>query len=57
MEEFIQQNDKKVIGVLHGFDRVRFKGSLLGMSCKDRLDIWLSSQRVLYKDFGVFAEK
>lgn len=56
MEEFIRQHQDKVTGILHGFDRVLFKGSLLGICSTDQLDIWLSSQGVLYKDFTVFAE-
>ena len=56
MEEFIQQNAEKVIGVMHGFDRVLFKGSILGICSISQLDIFLSSQRVLYKDFGNYAE-
>lgn len=57
MEGFLQRHEEKVTGVLHGFDRVLFRGSLIGVCNRDQFDIWLSSLHVLYKDFGIFVER
>lgn len=56
MESFIQRHDDKILGILHGFDRVLFRGSMIGICNVNQFDIWLSSQHVLYKDFGMFVE-
>jgi len=56
MQEFLTRHHKNVVGVLHGFDRVVFRGSLLSISYWDGMDRWLTSRRVLYKHFGQFAQ-
>jgi len=57
MERFLQRHQDRVIGVLSGFDRVLFRGTLRSISYRDGMDIFLSSQHVLYKDFGVFVQR
>lgn len=56
MNEFITKHDKDVLGVLSGFDRVRFRGTFRVLAVANLLMSWLAHQRVLIKDFGVFAE-
>ena len=39
-------------GIVSGFDRLLFRGTLRSISFVDGLDRFLSSQRILYKDFA-----
>ena len=57
MERFLQRHQSRVTGVLSGFDRLLFRGSLRSISYRNGMDIFLSSQHVLYKNFGPFAER
>jgi hypothetical protein len=57
MERFLQRHAEQITGVLAGFDRVLFRGTLRSLSYVAGLDAFLGSQHVLYKDFGVFAER
>jgi hypothetical protein len=56
MERFLQQYKGQVVGVLTGFDRILFRGSLRSISYTAGLDAFLGSQHVLYKDFGRFVQ-
>jgi len=56
MNSFIQRHDKDVIGVLSGFDRLVFRGTLRSIAYGDGLDRFLGAARVRYKDFGTFAQ-
>ncbi len=56
MERFIERHQNRVIGVLSGFDRVLFRGTLRSLSYLQGMDKFLGSQHVLYKDFGAFAQ-
>ncbi len=56
MERFLQQHRDQVIGVLSGFDRIVFRGSLRSLSYQEGLEAFLATHRVLYKDFGRFAQ-
>jgi hypothetical protein len=55
MESFIQRHQGDVIGVLGGFDRLLFRGTLRSISYGDGLDRFLGAMGVKYKDFGTFA--
>ncbi len=57
MERFLQQHQKRISGALSGFDRMLFRGTLRSISYRNGMDIFLSSQRVLYKDFGPFVQR
>ena len=57
MERFLERHQDRITGVLSGFDRVLFRGTLRSISYRNGMDIFLSSQRVLYKNFGAFAER
>lgn len=56
MKNFIQRHKGKILGVLSGFDRLRFRGSLRLVSSVGGALTWLSSAGVLLKDFLPFAE-
>jgi hypothetical protein len=52
MVEFVRQHAASVIGVLHGFDRLRFKGTLLRIASARGLGSFMASTGVLLKDAG-----
>jgi hypothetical protein len=55
MERFLERHQGRVVGVLSGFDRILFRGTLRSISYCDGLDRFLRHHGVLYKDFGRFA--
>ena len=57
MERFLTRHSDRIVAILSGFDRLLFRGTLRSIAYVNGLDIFLSSQRVLYKDFGRFAER
>lgn len=57
MERFLERHRDRIVGVLSGFDRLLFRGTLRSISHLTGMDIFLSSQGVLYKDFGRFAQR
>lgn len=56
MQGFLDRHKRDVLGVLSGFDRVLFRGTLRSISYLAGMDKFLGAQRLLYKDFGGFAE-
>ncbi len=48
---FIERLGQKVIGVLHGFDRVRVQASLRTLYHPSVMEYYLLSQKLLFKDF------
>jgi hypothetical protein len=57
MERFLVQQQSRVIGVLSGFDRVLFRGTLPSVSYLAGLEAFMASHRILYKDFGGFVQR
>jgi hypothetical protein len=57
MERFVTRHSDRIVGILSGFDRVLFRGTLRSISFVDGMDKFLSAQRVLYKDVATFAER
>lgn len=57
MERFVKRHGDRIIGSIAGFDRVLFRGNLSSICHLGGFDRFLSSQRILYKDFGLFAQK
>ncbi len=55
MEGFIQRHKTDVIGVLHGFDRLRFRGTLRSISYGDGVERFLTALGVRYENYGEFA--
>jgi len=56
MERFVTRYQDRIAGILAGFDRMLFRGTLRSISYPKGAEIWLSSRRVLLKDFAAFAE-
>ena len=52
MERFLERHQSRVMGVLTGFDRVLFRGTLRSISYLDGLQGFLKYHGILYKDFG-----
>ena len=55
MERFLARHSSRILGVVSGFDRLLFRGTLRSISYVAGMDRFLSSQRILYKDFAAFA--
>lgn len=51
MKNFLQRHKDRILGVLSGFDRIRFRGSLRLLSHVGGVVKWLSAGGVLLKDF------
>jgi hypothetical protein len=56
MERFLERHQDRVTGVLTGFDRVLFRGTLRSISYVEGLQRSLNCHSILYKDFGRFAQ-
>lgn len=56
MNRFIANHQDQITGVLSGFDRLIFRGTLLGISYPRGLKGLLSKRCVLLKDFGPYAQ-
>ncbi len=56
MKGFIQRHGDKILGVLSGFDRMRFRGSLSLLTTVGGTLAWLVRAGVLLKDVMKFAE-
>jgi hypothetical protein len=54
-EPFIQKHQSQVIGILHGFDRLRFSGCLRALYHVPVMEEYLKKCNVLFKDFRGFA--
>jgi hypothetical protein len=52
MKEFVQRHGSSVIGMLSGFDRLLFRGTLRRLANVGGLSSYLSYMGVLLKDFG-----
>lgn len=57
MERFLARHLSRILGTLTGFDRVLFRGTLRSISYVNGLEIFLSSQHILHKEFGKAVEK
>jgi hypothetical protein len=56
MRQFIQRHQDQILGVLSGFDRMRFRGTLRWLTSVGGMMGFLSLVGVLIKDFMVYAE-
>jgi hypothetical protein len=57
MNSFVQRHASSVIGVLSGFDRVLFRGTLPMIATAKGLMGYLWSTQTLLKDFGKWSEQ
>ena len=56
MESFLKQHADCVLGVLSGFDRILFRGTLLSLSYSAGMERFIGVHHVLHKDFGTFVD-
>ena len=56
MERFLKRHEGRIKGIIAGFDRILFKGSLRSISSARMMRIYLFSQHIRYRDFGKWAE-
>lgn len=56
MNEFLQRHGSSIVGVLSGFDRLVFRGTLRSISYVVALEKFLSAHHILYKDFAAFVQ-
>jgi hypothetical protein len=57
MERFLTRHKDRIAGILTGFDRMRFRGTLRSISYVEAMQKWLNARGVLLKDFRTFAEQ
>src|SRR6476619_2506168 len=57
MERFLTRHKDRIVGTITGFDRILFRGTLRCISHPDGMWVFLSSQRVLLKDYGQFVQR
>lgn len=57
MERFVKRYADRIVGSIAGFDRILFKGNLSSICHREGMELFLSSQRVLHKDFSAFVQR
>ena len=56
MQRFLDHHDENILGVLTGFDRIVFRGTLRNLSYVDGMGQFLGHHGIRYTEFGDFAE-
>jgi hypothetical protein len=56
-QPFLSRYGKDAIGILHGFDRLRLRGTLRQLYCPRVMEACLSACHILIKDFGQLVER
>lgn len=56
MKSFLQRHSDEILGVLSGFDRLRFRGALRLLQSEGGVFSWLERIGVAVKDFAKYAE-
>jgi hypothetical protein len=57
MEHFIRKYERDIVGVLSGWDRIRFRGTIRMLAYANGLLGWLCERKVLLKNFQSFAQE
>ena len=57
MERFVTRYEDRILGTITGFDRILFRGTARSISYCQGAEIFLSCQRVLYRDFAKFTRR
>jgi len=57
MERFLTRHQDRIVGILSGFDRLLFRGTLRSISFVKGMDGFLGRHHIWYKHFGAFAEQ
>ncbi len=55
MKEFIKKHERNIIGVLSGWDRIRFRGTFRTLAVTQLMMSWLWDRQVMLKHFMPFA--
>ena len=55
MERFLNRHQDRIKGIISGFDRILFRGSLRSICYSKGIQAWLASQGILMKDFRSYA--
>jgi hypothetical protein len=55
MERFLKRHEGRLRGIISGFDRILFRGSLRSICYSAGIQAWLASQGILMKDFRSYA--
>jgi hypothetical protein len=55
MEQFITKHERSIVGVLSGWDRIRFRGTFRTLAVTRLLASWLWDRQVMLKHFKPFA--
>ena len=55
VKQFLSRHEDRITGVLSGFDRLVFRGTLRHISYTDGMGKYLSYQKILLKEFAEFA--
>ena len=53
MKEFITKHERNIVGVLSGWDRIRFRGTLRNLAVTKLMMSWLLDQKVLDPVLGL----
>ena len=57
MQSFLQRHESEIKGVLSGFDRIRFRGTLRWLCSVRGMFGFLQAMSVLLKEFGQWTEQ
>jgi len=57
MKRFVKRHESRIVGMIAGFDRILFRGTLRSICYPEGLNWFLCRQGVLLKDFGKFSLK
>lgn len=57
MRNFLSVYEKMLVGVMSGWDRIRFRGTVRWLASTRGINTYLGTHHILLKDFGKWAEK
>jgi hypothetical protein len=57
MERFLKRHEGRIEGIISGFDRILFRGTLRSINYSKGMEIWLSSRGILMKHFAPYAQQ
>jgi hypothetical protein len=54
---FVSKLGGQISGILHGFDRLRLRGTLRQLYCPAVMEAYMGAQHLMYRDFAAMAER
>ncbi|HWB20164.1 MAG TPA: hypothetical protein VG711_07690 [Phycisphaerales bacterium] len=57
MQAFLERHREQIVGVLEGYDRMRFRGTLRSIAHGDGFEAFLAARRIRYAEFAGFVEE